>query len=100
MDNQFFLSVGNATLQAAKIAAHPEVANVAVVTFTDNSRALVSKNLEKGYFQSTVVNGQPGIIPTFLSDTGLLMPGYEIASINGTPWVQKSANRKGISLPS
>ena len=75
MANQFFLSVGNATLQAAQLAAHPSTANAAVVTFTDGSRALVSTNLEKGYFQPTVVNGQPGVLPTFLSETGLLMAG-------------------------
>ena len=98
--NQFFIA-GNASLQATGISAHPTSESVAVVTFSNGQRALVSKNLSKGYFQAaTDANGTPGIVPVFLSNTGLLMPGYEIAVINGTPWVQSSGNRKGISLPS
>jgi len=97
--NQFFLG-GNATLQANGIQDHPESASVAVVSFTNGTKALVSKNLTKGYFQpATDADGNPGVVPTFLSSTGMVMPGFEVVSMDGTPWIQNKSNRKGISLP-
>ena len=95
----FFLG-GNATLQAAAIEPHPTSKNVAVVTFTNGTRALVSTNMDKGYVRAAVdANGNPGLVPVFLSETGMVMPGYEVRNIDGTPWIQKAGNGGGLKLP-
>ncbi len=96
----FFIG-GNATLQAAAFNPHPTSENVLVVTFTNGSKALVTKALDKGYVvEAKDDQGRPGLLPAFIDlETGFLRPGFEVRSISGTPWIQKTGNGGGLKLP-
>lgn len=59
----------------------------AVVTFTDNTKAVVSA-------KHFTADGTP----MFLTDTLGIANGYEVTTIQGTPWIVATNNRSNIKL--
>ena len=59
----------------------------AIITFTDNSKALVSAK----HFQADGT-------PKFLTDKLEIANGYDIQTIQGQPWIVEKSNRSSIKL--
>jgi hypothetical protein len=59
----------------------------AVVTFTDNTKAVVSA-------KHFTANGTP----KFLTEDLAIANGYEVTTIQGTPWIVETNNRSNIKL--
>jgi hypothetical protein len=59
----------------------------AVVTFTDNTKAVVSA-------KHFTANGTP----KFLTEDLAIANGYDISTIQGTPWIVEKSNRSNIKL--
>jgi hypothetical protein len=91
-----FIIAQSASKTVTALERHPQVENVAVVTFSNGSKALVSTRVEKGCFTPDA-NGN--LLPAFISGQDTVMPGFRETSINGTPWILTGENSNGIKLP-
>jgi hypothetical protein len=71
-------------------ATHAETGKpvkAAVITFTDDTKAVVSA-------KHFTANGTP----KFLTEDLAIANGYEITTIQGTPWIVETNNRSNIKL--
>lgn len=84
------------TVTALEKHSDPKVQNVAVVTFSNGSKALVSMKTEKGCFTA---DADGNLLPVFISAQDTIMPGFRETSINGTPWILAGGENNGIKLP-
>ena len=84
------------TVTALEKHSDPKVQNVAVVTFSNGSKALVSMKTEKGCFTA---DADGNLLPVFISAQDTIMPGFRETSINGIPWILTGGENNGIKLP-
>jgi hypothetical protein len=77
--------VAASMIQATNEQGNPVQA--AVVTFTDNTKAVVSA-------KHFTANGTP----KFLTEDLAIANGYDISTIQGTPWIVEKSNRSNIKL--
>jgi hypothetical protein len=91
-----FIIAQSATKTVSALERHPQVENVAVVTFSNGSKALVSTRVEKGCFTP---DADGNLLPAFISNQDTMMPGFRETSINGTPWILAGGENNGIKLP-
>lgn len=83
----FAITLDNNANKVVESVVKHATANAAIVTFTDNTKALVSLDTKKGYF---VVQGNQAI-PTFCQPNGVLNADVKFSKKdNGDIWLTKS----------
>ena len=83
----FSITLDNNANKVVKQIVKHATANAAVVTFTDDTKALASLDTKKGYF---IVQGNQAV-PTFCQPNGMLNADIKFSKMdNGDVWLTKS----------